>query len=142
MYVAFKTIHPISEVKGSATTGTLSHLCVVLARDTTWLLMKPQASWDFTTPYAHLECAGYGIITYHFKSNKSLSDLKGIEVVARMNSDNDLPGLTEVLLNGTSLGKFQLPAGDTAKTVVRWKAENHKILKFLKTLLYIREKIN
>ncbi|MFH1071631.1 MAG: hypothetical protein V1794_18575, partial [Candidatus Glassbacteria bacterium] len=24
--------------------------------------------WDFTTPYAHLECAGYGELTYRFES--------------------------------------------------------------------------
>jgi hypothetical protein len=84
--------------------------------------------WDFTTPYAHLECSGYGIITYHFNNNKSFSGLKGIVVTARMNSDNDLPGLTEVLLNGTSLGKFKLPAGDPAKAIVKWQIENPEIL--------------
>jgi hypothetical protein len=179
MYVAFKTVHPLSEVKGCAAIGTLSHNGMVLSRDTTWLFdeaagnlgfnlpyvipkgtyrleiqivnphgkvldslmeeydrddLKPYFNreiqfWDFTTPYAHLECSGYGIITYHFNSNKSISGLKGIDVSARMNSDNDLPGLTEVLLNGTSLGKFKLPAGDAAKTVVRWHTENPEILK-------------
>jgi hypothetical protein len=179
MYVAFKTIHPLSEIKGGAAMGTLSHDGEVFSRDTTWLYdeaagnlgfnlpyvipegtyrleikiinkggklldsyeedydrsdLKPYfnreiAFWDFTTPYAHLECSGYGIINYHFNNNKSFSDLKGIEVSARMNSDNDLPGLTEVLLNGTSLGKFNLPAGDPIKTIVKWQTENPEILK-------------
>ncbi|MCF6360862.1 MAG: hypothetical protein L3J29_08895 [Cyclobacteriaceae bacterium] len=27
--------------------------------------------WDFTTPYAHLDCGGYGNITYHFNNLSS-----------------------------------------------------------------------
>ena len=85
--------------------------------------------WDFTTPYAHLECSGYGNITYHFNSNKLLTDLKEIEISARMNSDNDLPGIAEAVLNGYSLGKFAVPAGDAEKSVVRWQIQNPDILK-------------
>ncbi len=79
--------------------------------------------WDYTTPYAHLECSGYGNIIYHFNSNKAIPDVKRIELSARMNSDNDMPGLVEVLLNGTSLGKFILPTGSDAKSVVNWQIE-------------------
>jgi hypothetical protein len=179
MYVAFKTNHSISEVKGSAANGTLINNGSVLARDTAWLFdeaagnlgfnlpyvipegayrlemqivntkgkildrfseeydradLKPYFNreiqfWDFTTPYAHLECSGYGNITYHFNSNKLLTDLQEVEISARINSDNDLPGLVEVLLNGTTIGKFPLPAGQAEKSIVRWQTQNPDILK-------------
>jgi hypothetical protein len=179
MYVAFKTGHSLSEVKGNAVAGTLINNGVVLARDTAWLFdeaagnlgfnlpymapegiyrleiqiinpsgkiidsllqeydrseLKPYFNreiqfWDYTTPYAHLECSGYGILTYHFFSNKSIPELRGIEVSARMNSDNDWPGIAEVLLNGTSLGKFQVPAGNASISIVRWRTEENEILK-------------
>jgi hypothetical protein len=87
--------------------------------------------WDFTTPYSHLECSGYGRITYHFKSNKTISSLKKVEISARMNSDNNLPALAEVLLNGTSLGKFVLPTGSDEKSIVNALFENAGIIKGL-----------
>ena len=37
MYVAFKTGHPLSEIKECAAVGTLSHQGIVMARDTTWI---------------------------------------------------------------------------------------------------------
>ncbi len=77
--------------------------------------------WDFTTPYAHLECSGYGEITYHFRSDKSITQLRNLRITARMNSDNDEPGMVEVMLNGIPAGKFDLPAGDPVKSVVDWQ---------------------
>jgi hypothetical protein len=80
--------------------------------------------WDFTTPYAHLECSGYGIITYHFESRNKISGVKKAEISARMNSDNDLPAPVEVLLNGKRLGKFILPTGSDEKSVVNAVFDN------------------
>ena len=85
--------------------------------------------WDFTTPYAHLECSGYGIITYHFNSNKVITGVKKVEISARMNSDNNLPAPAEVLLNGISLGKFILPTGSDEKSIVNALFENTDFLK-------------
>jgi hypothetical protein len=82
--------------------------------------------WDFTTPYAHLECSGYGIITYHFNSRNAISPVQKIGISARMNSDNDLPALAEVLLNGTSLGLVEVPA---SRSVVSWLIQNPELLK-------------
>ena len=174
LYIAFKTGHPLSEVKKCAVAGTLSTRGIVMARDTTWLYdeaagnlgfnlpfvipdgiyileiklidqngrildtytgeynrgdLKPYFNreiqfWDFTTPYAHLECSGYGIITYHFDSRKVMSGVKKVEISARMNSDNDLPVPAEVLLNGKSIGKFILPTGSDEKSIVDAVFEN------------------
>ncbi len=179
MYVAFKTFHPLSEVKGGAGIGTFSHQGEILARDTAWFIdeaagnlcfnlpyiipdglyeleinvinrdgkilnnfrevfnridLKPYYNreiqfWDFTTPYSHLECSGYGIITYHFVSDKSLLDLREIGVSARMNSDNDMEGVVEILLNDSSLGKYKLPAADPAHAVVNWQTKDPEVLK-------------
>jgi hypothetical protein len=181
MYVAFKTGHPLSEVRACAVAGILSHQRVVMAVDTAWLFdeaagnlgfnlpfeipdgtyrleikiinpagkildtftgdynrgdLKPYFNreinfWDFTTPYSHLECSGYGRITYHFNSNRTISSLKKVEISARMNSDNDLPALAEVLLNETSLGKFVLPTGSDEKSIVNALFENAGILESL-----------
>jgi hypothetical protein len=181
LYVAFRTGHPLSEIRSCAAVGTLSHQGAVMARDTTWIYDEPAGNlgfnlpfeipggnyrleislinregkildsftenydrgdlkpyfnreinfWDFTTPYSHLECSGYGKITYHFNSNKILSSLKKVEISARMNSDNDLPAMADVLLNGTSLGKFVLPTGSDEKSIVNAIFENAVILKGL-----------
>ena len=179
MYIAFKTGHPLSEVRRCAVAGTLSKQGKVMSRDTTWLYdeaagnlgfnlpylipdgiyqleikiinpagkvldtftteydradLKPYFNreiqfWDFTTPYAHLECSGYGIITYHFNSKKAFDGLKKVEISARMNSDNNLPIPAEVVLNGTSLGKFILPTGGDEKSIVNAIFEKAEILK-------------
>jgi hypothetical protein len=78
--------------------------------------------WDFLAPYAHLECSGYGEITYHFRSPKPIPDINSIGIMARMTSDNDEPGRVEVLLNGRFTGRFDLPAGDPVKSVIEWKS--------------------
>ena len=179
LYIAFKTGHPLSEVRRCAVAGTLSHMGAVMSRDTAWLFdeaagnlgfnlpyiisdgvynleikiinpagknldtftsdydradLKPYFNreiqfWDFTTPYAHLECSGYGIINYHFNSKKGFNNLKKVEISARMNSDNNLAVPAEVMLNGTSLGKFILPTVGDEKSVVRASFENDEILK-------------
>jgi hypothetical protein len=77
--------------------------------------------WDFTTPYAHLECSGFGEITYHFTSLKLITGLKSLLINARMNSDNDEPGRVEVLLNGSPLGKFDLPGVEAVKSTINWQ---------------------
>jgi hypothetical protein len=85
--------------------------------------------WDFTSPYAHLECSGYGIITYNFTSPSSISGVREFMISARVNSDNDLPGIAEVIVNGTNLGKFKVPAGNPETAVVHWNAKNEDTLR-------------
>jgi hypothetical protein len=76
--------------------------------------------WDFTTPYAHLDCRGYGNISYHFSSKKRLTGLQSLGISARMSTGNDLPGAIEVELNGIPLGDFNLPGGNAPKTPIEW----------------------
>lgn len=83
--------------------------------------------WDFTTPYAHLDCRGFGNISYSFHSKKQLTDLQWLGISARMTSGNGLPGLIEVQLNGISLGEFDLPEGNAPKAIVDWHIENDDI---------------
>ena len=83
--------------------------------------------WDFTTPYAHLDCRGYGNITYHFNSKKYLTGLQGLGISARMTTGNDLPGLIEVQLNGISLGEFNLPGSNAPKTLIDWQLNDDDI---------------
>lgn len=84
--------------------------------------------WDFTTPYAHLDCRGYGSITYHFNSKKNVSGLQRLDISARMTTGNDLPGLIEVQLNGMRLGEFSLPGGNAAPALVNWQLNDADIL--------------
>ncbi len=84
--------------------------------------------WDFTMPYAHLDCRGYGNITYHFNSKKYVSGLQSLEISARMTTGNDKPGLIEVQLNGISLGDFNLPGGKATPALVNWQVKNDDIL--------------
>ena len=43
--------------------------------------------WDFTEPYAHLQCSGHGELTYRFQSEKTVKPRR-LEIWARMMSDN------------------------------------------------------
>jgi len=87
--------------------------------------------WDFTTPYAHLDCRGYGIVTYHFNSDKFLTGLQNLGISARMSSGSDSPGLIEVQLNGISLGEFNLPGGNVSPEIVNWQMNEKNILSHL-----------
>ncbi len=87
--------------------------------------------WDFTTPYAHLDCRGYGNITYHFNSKIHLSGLQSLGISARMSTGNDQPGSLELQLNGTSLGEFSLPGGNEIPAIVNWQVNDDKILSHL-----------
>jgi hypothetical protein len=87
--------------------------------------------WDFTIPYAHLDCRGYGNITYHFNSKKYLPGLQNLGISARMTTGNDLPGLIEVQLNGISLGEFTLPGGNDPKPIIDWQLNDDGILSHL-----------
>ncbi len=88
--------------------------------------------WDFTTPYAHLECRGYGDLTYSFSSGKSIGKLQALEIQARITSDNSFPGRTKVSLNGVELGEFELPAANnSAPQVVSWRVESPQALSAL-----------
>src|ERR1035437_5345801 len=51
MYVAFNTTSPLSEVKGCAAAGTLSHDGLVLSRDTTWFFDEAAGNLGFNLPY-------------------------------------------------------------------------------------------
>ena len=84
--------------------------------------------WDFTTPYAHLDCRGFGNITYHFNSKNSITGLESLEISARMSTGSDLPGSIEVQLNGITLGSFNLPGGYEVPTIVNWKLNESDIL--------------
>ena len=84
--------------------------------------------WDFTSPYAHLDCRGFGNISYHFNSNKPLTGLQNLGISARMSSGSDLPGLIEVQLNGISLGEFNLPGGNSTPAIVNWQVNDDDIL--------------
>ncbi|MFC2076023.1 hypothetical protein ACFLT7_02960 [candidate division KSB1 bacterium] len=64
--------------------------------------------WDYTEPYAHLQCAGYGRISYAFDSKKAVTPVK-LSLSARMTSDNAGTVSAELFLNGLSLGYFELP---------------------------------
>ena len=88
--------------------------------------------WDFTTPYAHLDCGGYGSITYHFNSKSNLTDLQSLGFSARMTTGNNLPGLMEVQLNGVSLGEFSLLGGNEPIAVVNWQVKANDILSTIK----------
>ena len=87
--------------------------------------------WDFTTPYAHLDCRGYGNITYHFSSDEHLTGLQGLGIAARMSTGSDLPGLIEVQLNGISLGGFSLPGGYPPENMIDWQLNDDDILSHL-----------
>lgn len=87
--------------------------------------------WDFTTPYAHLDCRGYGNITYHFNGKKYLTGLQSLGISARMTTGNDLPGLIEVKLNGISLGEFNLPGGNSMQTLINWQLNDSDMLSHL-----------
>jgi len=87
--------------------------------------------WDFTTPYAHLDCRGYGNVTYHFNSKEHLTGLQSLGISARMSTGSDQPGLIEVQLNGISLGEFNLPGGNAVPTIVNWQMNNDDILSHL-----------
>jgi len=84
--------------------------------------------WDFTIPYAHLDCRGYGSITYHFNSRNEITGLQSLGISARLTSGSDLPGLIEVQLNGKSLGEINLPGGNEVPKIVNWQIDNADIL--------------
>lgn len=84
--------------------------------------------WDFTTPYAHLDCRGYGNVNYHFNSNKPVTGLQHLGISARMSSGSNLPGLLEVQLNGISLGEFNLPGANASPGMVNWQVNDDGIL--------------
>ena len=89
--------------------------------------MRSIQYWDFTLPYAHLDCRGYGHITYHFKSKTSLSSLKGLDISARMTTGSNQPGSVALMLNGVSLGHFDLPGGEAVPALVSWQLEDDVI---------------
>jgi len=175
MIFSFKSSKRLSEIKGSAVVGMLTHRDRVMAQDTAYIFdeaagnlgfglpydipdgtyhlsikhlsaagkeldsysgdfersrLRPYFNrainyWDFTTPYAHLECSGYGYLIYRFDSRISLNELRSLEITARMASDNRFPGRAKVSLNGTEVGEFDLPAADNqAPEVVSWRVEN------------------
>jgi len=80
--------------------------------------------WDFTTPYGHLECGGYGSLTYRFESKAALSPAR-IELRGRITTDNTFPGSLRLALNGVDLGVFPIPAGegDKAPAVISLKLD-------------------
>jgi hypothetical protein len=84
--------------------------------------------WDFTTPYAHLNCRGYGHITYLFNSRREISGLKKVEISGRMTTGNGQPGIVSLFLNDIPLGDFELPGGNVPKAIVNWRSENLEIL--------------
>ncbi|MCE5271264.1 DUF4091 domain-containing protein [bacterium] len=71
--------------------------------------------WDFTTPYGHLECGGYGSLTYRFESKTALNPAR-IELRGRITTDNASAGSLRLALNGVPLGAFPIPAGEGDKT--------------------------
>ena len=77
--------------------------------------------WDYTTPYAELECSGYGYITYHFDSPEALEPAS-LEFSARMTTDNGSSGRVRVSLNDREIGEFDLPEPRESKApeVVTW----------------------
>ncbi|MBN2289592.1 MAG: hypothetical protein JXQ83_09700, partial [Candidatus Glassbacteria bacterium] len=85
--------------------------------------------WDFTQPYAHLECSGYGELTYRFRSDRQLRP-GSLQISARMTSDNRSPALVEVSLNGVGLGRFELPAPEQGQVpeVVSWRVDEAQAL--------------
>ncbi|MEA1996801.1 MAG: hypothetical protein U9N45_04155 [Gemmatimonadota bacterium] len=93
-------------------------------------LMRGINFWDFTKPYAHLECSGYGELTYHFNSEQAVDRLAAIEISARLMSDNSHPTRTRVSLNGILLGEFELPPAvrGTPPKVVTWRIDQAETL--------------
>ncbi len=85
--------------------------------------------WDFTEPYAHLECAGYGKLSYSFVSERQLTP-RSLTISARMASDNSYPAIVNLALNGVELGEFTLPAPsqDTPPRVVVWNIADTEML--------------
>ena len=51
LYVAFRTGHPLSEIRSCAAAGTLSHQGIVMARDTTWIYDEPAGNLGFNLPF-------------------------------------------------------------------------------------------
>jgi len=51
MYIAFKTGHPLSEVKRCAVAGMLSWHGTVMSRDTAWLYDEAAGNLGFNLPY-------------------------------------------------------------------------------------------
>ncbi|MEA2063189.1 MAG: hypothetical protein U9P14_05795 [Gemmatimonadota bacterium] len=89
---------------------------------------RGQNFWDFTMPYAHLECRGHGELTYHFKSKKAVKP-RSLELSARIMSDNRFPALAELSLNGVELGRFELPSADNKDPkVITWRVDNPEAL--------------
>jgi len=178
-FFAFKSSKKLSEIKGSAMAGALSHDGKVMSRDTTWIFDEAAGNlgfslpyeipdgiyhleiknvspagleldsysgdfkreelqtffkrtinyWDYTTPYGHLQCAGYGYITYTFNSDIQLKP-GYLELTARMSSDSDFPVKASLSLNGVDLGKFELPSGEEAgpPKKVTWRVDDRNIL--------------
>jgi hypothetical protein len=85
--------------------------------------------WDFTKPYAHFECSGYGELTYRFRS-MVYAKPRILEVSARMLSDNSFPVKTKLSVNGVELGVFELPAAERGKVpqVVTWRVDDAEVL--------------
>ncbi len=71
--------------------------------------------WDYTTPYAHLQCAGYGSVSWQFEAGRAVAP-RALELTARLATDNSEAGRVRLALNGTSLGVFDLPAGESDRT--------------------------
>jgi len=89
---------------------------------------RPIQFWDFTTPYAHLDCRGHGSITYHFNSSNEITGLQSLGISARMSTGSDQSGSIEVQLNGKSLGEYNLPGGNEVPVIVNWQMDNKDIL--------------
>ncbi|MFH1070808.1 MAG: hypothetical protein V1794_14420, partial [Candidatus Glassbacteria bacterium] len=84
--------------------------------------------WDFTTPYAHLECAGYGELTYRFESASAFKP-RTFELSARMSADDRSPVQVLVSLNGAEVGVFELPGGDNKiPGIVVWRVDDPRRL--------------
>jgi len=179
MIFSFKSSRKLSELKGCAAVGEISHQGQVMARDTAYFFDDSAANlgfglpyqipdgiyhltinvistggkvldtytgdfersqlrpyfnraisfWDFTTPYAHLQCSGYGYLNYKFDSRTSLGNLQSLELSARMTSDSRFPARVCLSLNGLDLGMFDLPAGDNrSPKIVTWRVENREAL--------------
>ncbi|HUU28902.1 MAG TPA: glycoside hydrolase domain-containing protein [archaeon] len=81
--------------------------------------------WDYTTPYGHLQCSGYGYLTYRFP-NKGAFKPQSLALTARMTTDSRSPGLVKLSLNNVGLGEFDLPAPESGKLprIVTWRVDD------------------
>ena len=102
--------------------------------------------WDFTTPYAHLACRGYGSLSYSFESDEDISGIGWLELAARMGSSGRQPSKVRLELNGATVGEFVLqPVENYRPEVISFRAEGTAVQEGLKiskgknTLVFVIE---